>query len=658
MNKTLRNLALVALATAPFSANAELVGEGTAANPYLIGTAADLCEAYQYTKSLETVYFVQTADIDMADVKEYTPVVGYDAATYDRPLNYDGRNHVIKNFAPETDVWATGSMYNYGQSIFGVFSGELKNLGIVDINISAAGGRAGAISGYLGQTTANIPVTKVTNVYVTGKVHGGNGNYTGGLFGTTGTAVELTNCFVNVEMSGDEGGKNGALAGRINHETKITNCYVAGTVSGNANLVCSTNTGATTLDGFVVFATGSEVLGLTSTDGVTMANTTATQSAGVDLVKSWAGYSATEEVNGLPALNYALSGAGTEADPYIIASAADLYNAWRFVDNSKFETYYFKQTADIDCEGIEDDYHAILGYNGAYCAKLNYDGGNHVIKNFAPNPEPEPTQVAETNYYYCATLFGFAVGEIKNLGVENAYCASTQGLGILAAYAGYSGANGGCTGNLTVSNVYVHGYVVGQDIDGKKSYVGGMFGTTANEVIMTNCYANVEVTSIEGQYGAGLIGRLDNLLNAENVYVAGTVEGGTNGLLVSGRGRGSVDAYNTICFNTGAENALSETANAGDEEVKVATAETKDALIAEFVAADNSGFSEKKMFEGYPALNWQNVETSGIFDTIVEEVEANGPAVYYNLQGVQVANPENGVYIVRRGNKVTKELVK
>jgi hypothetical protein len=36
----------------------------------------------------------------------------------------------------------------------------------------------------------------------------------------------------------------------------------------------------------------------------------------------------------------------------------------------------------------------------------------------------------------------------------------------------------------------------------------------------------------------------------------------------------------------------------------------------------------------------------------------NLPAEYYNLQGVRVANPTPGLYIVRRGTLVTKELVK
>ncbi len=51
-------------------------------------------------------------------------------------------------------------------------------------------------------------------------------------------------------------------------------------------------------------------------------------------------------------------------------------------------------------------------------------------------------------------------------------------------------------------------------------------------------------------------------------------------------------------------------------------------------------------------------ETTGIdditSDTIAEPVEA----VYFNLQGVRIDNPDNGIYIVRRGSKVTKEIVR
>jgi hypothetical protein len=39
-------------------------------------------------------------------------------------------------------------------------------------------------------------------------------------------------------------------------------------------------------------------------------------------------------------------------------------------------------------------------------------------------------------------------------------------------------------------------------------------------------------------------------------------------------------------------------------------------------------------------------------------VDENAPVEYYNLQGVRVANPSNGIYIQRQGNQAKKVLVK
>ena len=49
-------------------------------------------------------------------------------------------------------------------------------------------------------------------------------------------------------------------------------------------------------------------------------------------------------------------------------------------------------------------------------------------------------------------------------------------------------------------------------------------------------------------------------------------------------------------------------------------------------------------------------EGVGVEGIEVEEVE--GEAVYYNLQGVKVANPENGLFIKKAGNNASKVLVK
>lgn len=47
---------------------------------------------------------------------------------------------------------------------------------------------------------------------------------------------------------------------------------------------------------------------------------------------------------------------------------------------------------------------------------------------------------------------------------------------------------------------------------------------------------------------------------------------------------------------------------------------------------------------------------SGVDEIAVDN--ENAAPVYYNLQGVEVANPDNGIYVVRRGSKVTKEIIR
>ena len=45
--------------------------------------------------------------------------------------------------------------------------------------------------------------------------------------------------------------------------------------------------------------------------------------------------------------------------------------------------------------------------------------------------------------------------------------------------------------------------------------------------------------------------------------------------------------------------------------------------------------------------------------TAVEEVEAevNAPVEYYNLQGVKVANPKNGIFIKKQGCRTSKVIM-
>lgn len=54
-------------------------------------------------------------------------------------------------------------------------------------------------------------------------------------------------------------------------------------------------------------------------------------------------------------------------------------------------------------------------------------------------------------------------------------------------------------------------------------------------------------------------------------------------------------------------------------------------------------------------VKFNGKKTTGVAGIVADE---NAPVEYYNLQGVRVINPENGLYIRRQGNKVTKVLVK
>ncbi|MDE5642470.1 MAG: hypothetical protein K2I56_03160 [Muribaculaceae bacterium] len=48
---------------------------------------------------------------------------------------------------------------------------------------------------------------------------------------------------------------------------------------------------------------------------------------------------------------------------------------------------------------------------------------------------------------------------------------------------------------------------------------------------------------------------------------------------------------------------------------------------------------------------------AGVGNITVDEADENAPVEYYNLQGVRVQNPENGLYIRRQGKNVTKVIL-
>ena len=62
----------------------------------------------------------------------------------------------------------------------------------------------------------------------------------------------------------------------------------------------------------------------------------------------------------------------------------------------------------------------------------------------------------------------------------------------------------------------------------------------------------------------------------------------------------------------------------------------------------------RKTLTTAPSSQVLEILTTGIDNVIVNEE----PVEYYNLQGVKVANPSNGIFIKVQGNKASKVLVK
>lgn len=108
----------------------------------------------------------------------------------------------------------------------------------------------------------------------------------------------------------------------------------------------------------------------------------------------------------------------------------------------------------------------------------------------------------------------------------------------------------------------------------------------------------------------------------------------------------------------------------GDDAVILADTETE-----VFNGGNPSNLSVEENFEGtiYFTLDYEGAAyvyfatddtdlpewaTSGDSGVSTVDTDNNVAPVYYNLQGVKVANPENGLYIVVKGNKTSKVIVK
>lgn len=201
--------------------------DGSKENPFVVKSATDLCNLVNLLVSGRMNYVVMEDDVDMAGVTDWQPLFNIPDQSNGYPfIDFDGKNHVICNLTSNTE-----GAYDYC-GLFGILCGNVRNLGVVNANVTCTGG-TGILAGYLGHSTYGQPCY-VENVWVTGKLSA-NG-YCGGMFGNVANECHIYNCYANVEVNGASD-LTGGIIGRVRAQVEMVQVYAAGSINRGGGII-------------------------------------------------------------------------------------------------------------------------------------------------------------------------------------------------------------------------------------------------------------------------------------------------------------------------------------------------------------------------------------------------------------------------------------
>ena len=380
---------------------------------------------------------------------------------------------------------------------------------------------SGNLGGVVG---SNFNNSSITNCYSTGNIGSNNtpafGNF-GGVVGSNSGNSSVTNCYNTGNFGSFINSTVGGVVG--NNGATVDKCYFLKTETVNAGQAGIGNDNTHT--------------GATAVSDLTNQN----EFKGWDFDNTWRiSTDKKHPVLQANAEDNALSGTGTQEDPYKIYRAIDLKN-FRDLVNGEVD-----QTADPDA-------HAKLMNNidlSSVCGESNswtpigtssnpytdtFNGQNFKISGLYIN--------SNTDYQ---GLFGFvgSTGTVQKLSVEGTITVTASSSGDSTSYIYVGGIvaynNGGsvtnCTSTVAITATTTEGGI--SDV-----YVGGVVGENFDSTV-TNCYNTGEV--ISGNIGGGVVG-LNGSGSVTNCYNTGSITGRTSGGVLGFNDGGSVKN----CYNTG-----------------------------------------------------------------------------------------------------------
>ena len=202
-------------------------------------------------------------------------------------------------------------------------------------------------------------------------------------------------------------------------------------------------------------------------------------------------------------------GNGTEDDPWLISSVADLQLLANTINDGKaagfdadganignYYGYYFKQTMDLDLSSIAS--WDPIGYSGGCYFAGHYDGDGHSIKNAISTGKVDPDGFAT------AGIFGWvAFGSVKNLHVKNAnFLAIGQN-----NYSYVGGIAGVCYGS-SIKNCSVVNSSLESRRNNNNNCAGSIVGYSTGGTFEKCAAENNQIRTMA--YGGGFVGEVDD----------------------------------------------------------------------------------------------------------------------------------------------------
>ena len=225
----------------------------------------------------------------------------------------------------------------------------------------------------------------------------------------------------------------------------------------------------------------------------------------------------------IPTPDFFDSGDGTEKDPWIIRTLAQLQAFRAFFAKSDFDGAYIALTADLDLTGAE---WAPIGHTdrGVQAFRGHFDGRGHTISGMSIGTASAPVTDTTKTYYglFAALMDGASVEDLRVEGSIYVTGEQTVSAGLLA----------GCSDLALIDRCYAAGTVQVRTENGSfanSSFAGGLIGYSQRSEIY-NCGADVALDAYckTANAEAGGITAMNAFGIIANSYATGTLTAATD----------------------------------------------------------------------------------------------------------------------------------